>query len=235
LEIYEKGYVWFEAAWWIWDMDNQQLAREYITEHFRCLRENTQDFVPASENIINNSLRAIYPELGDLAGVLRIDEVKSNKIPTTQELEMRQKGYFFVDNHIYTNNSRKFIEDKYNLMLQTFDEKSVDSITGVVAYGGSNVLIGKVSVVKNIKDFEKVRSGDILVSPMTLPNFLPIIKLSSAIITDEGGALCHAAIVSREMKKPCIIGTKIATKVLKDGDLVEVDANHGVVKILKRA
>jgi pyruvate,water dikinase len=52
-------------------------------------------------------------------------------------------------------------------------------------------------------------------------------------VTDEGGVTCHAAIVAREMKKPCIIGTKIATKVLKDGDLVEVDANKGVVKILK--
>ncbi len=50
---------------------------------------------------------------------------------------------------------------------------------------------------------------------------------------DEGGITCHAAIVSRELKKPCIIGTRIATKVLKDGDLVEVDANKGIVKILK--
>jgi pyruvate,water dikinase len=55
---------------------------------------------------------------------------------------------------------------------------------------------------------------------------------AAAFITDEGGITCHAAIVSRELKKPCIIGTKIATQVLKDGDLVEVDANNGVVKIM---
>jgi len=54
-------------------------------------------------------------------------------------------------------------------------------------------------------------------------------------VTDEGGITCHAAIISRELKKPCIIGTKIATKVLKDGDLVEVDADKGIVKILKKA
>jgi len=59
-------------------------------------------------------------------------------------------------------------------------------------------------------------------------------KEAGAIITDEGGITCHAAIVSRELGIPCIIGTKIATKVLKDGDIVEVDAGKGVVKIIKR-
>jgi len=55
-------------------------------------------------------------------------------------------------------------------------------------------------------------------------------KKAVAFVTDEGGITCHAAIISREMKKPCIIGTKIATRALKDGDLVEVDANKGVVR-----
>jgi phosphoenolpyruvate synthase/pyruvate phosphate dikinase len=71
-------------------------------------------------------------------------------------------------------------------------------------------------------------------SPMTTPDFLSAMKKASAIITDEGGIICHASIIAREMKKPCIIGTKIATKILKDGDLVEVDANKGLVKILRR-
>lgn len=67
---------------------------------------------------------------------------------------------------------------------------------------------------------------------MTFPNFIPAMEKASAFVTDEGGILCHAAIVSREMRKPCIIGTKIATKIFKDGDLVEVDANKGTVKKL---
>lgn len=57
---------------------------------------------------------------------------------------------------------------------------------------------------------------------------------AAAFVTNEGGIICHAAIVARELGKPCIVGTKIATKVLKDGDYVEVDANKGVVRILKR-
>ena len=67
-------------------------------------------------------------------------------------------------------------------------------------------------------------------TPMTRPEFLPLMKKAKAIITDEGGITCHAAIVSRELGIPCIIGTKIATKVLKDNDLVEVDAEKGIVR-----
>ena len=70
---------------------------------------------------------------------------------------------------------------------------------------------------------------------MTTPDFVPLIRKASAIITNEGGITCHAAIVACELKKPCIVGTKIATKILRDGDLVEVDANNGVVRILERA
>ena len=69
---------------------------------------------------------------------------------------------------------------------------------------------------------------------MTRPEFVPLLKQASAIITDEGGITSHAAIVSRELKIPCIIGTKVATKVLKDGDKVEVNANHGVVRIIEQ-
>jgi phosphohistidine swiveling domain-containing protein len=80
-----------------------------------------------------------------------------------------------------------------------------------------------------------VKEGDIIVAPMTTPIHIPAMQKSAGIITDEGGITCHAAIVAREMKKPCIIGTKIATQVLKDGDLVEVDADNGVVRILEQA
>ncbi len=65
------------------------------------------------------------------------------------------------------------------------------------------------------------------------PVSVPAMKNAGAIITDEGGITSHAAIVSRELGIPCVIGTKIATKVLKDGDLVEVKANHGIVKIIR--
>ena len=67
---------------------------------------------------------------------------------------------------------------------------------------------------------------------MTRPEFVPIMKKAAAIVTDEGGITCHAAIISRELGVPCVVGTKIATKVLKDNDFVEIRATHGLVRKL---
>lgn len=94
---------------------------------------------------------------------------------------------------------------------------------------------GCVRLVLSASDISKIKRGDILVAVMTFPHFIPAMEKASAFVTDEGGILCHAAIIARELQKPCIIGTKIATQVLKDGDLVEVDADSGVVTILQKS
>lgn len=82
----------------------------------------------------------------------------------------------------------------------------------------------------NEKEFSKMKKRDILVTSMTRPEFVPLMKMASAIITDEGGITCHVAVVSRELGVPCVISTKIATKALKDKDIVEVDADKGQIK-----
>jgi len=84
--------------------------------------------------------------------------------------------------------------------------------------------------VNNVNNLSKFQSGFILVTPMTRPQFNYCLNKAKAIVTDEGGILCHAAILAKEFNIPCIVGTKIATEVLKDGDLVEIDANKGIVK-----
>ena len=111
------------------------------------------------------------------------------------------------------------------------EQKQIREFNGLSASTGT--IVGKVKVCKSLQDINKVQEGDILVASMTRPEYLPAMKKAAAFITDEGGITCHAAIIAREMKKPCIIGTKIATQVLKDGDMVEVKANHGLVIILK--
>ena len=105
-------------------------------------------------------------------------------------------------------------------------------VKGTVAFKGK--AIGTVKIVKDINQLDKVKQGDILVTQMTFPSFIPAMIRASAFVTDEGGITCHAAIVAREMKKPCIIGTKNATRVLKDGDTVEVDADNGIVRIISK-
>ena len=103
---------------------------------------------------------------------------------------------------------------------------------------GTTAFPGKVSgiarIVLNPFEGKNFKQGDILITGMTRPEFIPIIKKAAAIITDVGGLLCHAAITSRELKIPCIVGTGKATKEYKDGNLVEVDASQGIVKLIKK-
>ncbi|NCU28305.1 MAG: hypothetical protein EOM85_01370 [Candidatus Moranbacteria bacterium] len=124
--------------------------------------------------------------------------------------------------------------DAANLFFDDVKMKdtSVDKeLYGVTACKGK--AKGVVRLIHNLHEDYFFEPGDILVTGMTSPNFIPIMKKAGGIITDLGGATCHAAIISRELDVPCIIGTKRSTKVLKDGDLVEVDADNGVVKILE--
>jgi len=100
-------------------------------------------------------------------------------------------------------------------------------LSGLAASPG--VASGKVKLVKSMKDLEDVEKGDILVTEMTNPDMVVSMQRSDAIITDEGGATSHAAIVSREMGIPCIVGTKTATKILKEGQIVTVDGAAGKV------
>ena len=95
------------------------------------------------------------------------------------------------------------------------------------------IVRGIVRIILGSKDFHKLSPGEILVTTMTSVDFVPVMERAAAFVTNEGGITSHASIVAREMNKPCIIGTKNATQVLKDGDMVEVDADNGVVRIIK--
>ncbi|EKE14072.1 MAG: phosphoenolpyruvate synthase [uncultured bacterium] len=119
--------------------------------------------------------------------------------------------------------------EKYSKMIyEEKADKNIKEIKGTPAYPGK--VRAMVKLIASANEMSKMNQGDVLVSPATNPNLVPAMKKASAIVTDEGGVTCHAAIVSRELKIPCVIGTKIATKVLKDGDLVEVEADKGVIK-----
>jgi len=110
--------------------------------------------------------------------------------------------------------------------------KTTSGIKGLSTFKGK--AVGKVKIIKNYDGIKKFKPGMVLVANTTHPNYLPAMKMATAIVTDEGGITSHAAIVSREFGIPCIVATKVATKVLKDGNLVEVDANKGIVKMIKK-
>ncbi|NQU98794.1 hypothetical protein HQ533_04960 [Candidatus Woesearchaeota archaeon] len=118
-----------------------------------------------------------------------------------------------------------------NELMKSKEKKESKTINGMCASLGK--VIAKVQICRDLDDIANFKEGNVLVTSMTRPEFVPAMKKAAAVITDEGGITCHAAIVSRELGIPCVIGTQNATKVLNDNELVEVNANHGVVRIVK--
>jgi len=112
------------------------------------------------------------------------------------------------------------------------EQSQPGDIVGAGAYPG--IAKGRVAVHLSWTNVREIPEGSILVTGMTNPQIIPYLKNTVAIVTDEGGLTCHAAIISRELKIPCVVGTKTATRLLEEGDLVEVNAYTGAVTILER-
>jgi phosphohistidine swiveling domain-containing protein len=125
----------------------------------------------------------------------------------------------------------KFMSEKFIKKDDTNDASS-DMLHGTCACSGK--AKGHVKIVNKPEEMSKMEQGDIMVSHTTFPSLVPAMKKASAIVTEDGGITCHAAIVARELGTPCVTGIKIITQVVKDGDLVEVDADNGVVTIIER-
>jgi len=120
----------------------------------------------------------------------------------------------------------------YNALRERTAIVSSSTLTGVPASPG--YIKGRAKIILGRDHFSKIRCGDILVSTMTRPEFLPAMKKAGAIITEEGGITSHAAVIARELKIPCIVGIKNLTRLVRDGDLVDVNATHGKVDIIKK-
>ena len=173
-----------------------------------------------------DALWYFYWELDDLACGKELP--KKNILDRKNGITiMMKRGY----SKIYFGKIATQLLNNYVLRSKT-QRKTM--INGVIANPGKKFM-GKVFLAKSgIDACRRMKKDRILVTSMTTVDYLPAMKRARAIITDDGGITCHAAIISRELKIPCIVGTKIATQVLKDGDLVEVDADKGIVKKIKR-
>ncbi|NTW14171.1 MAG: hypothetical protein HGA31_04020 [Candidatus Moranbacteria bacterium] len=168
-------------------------------------------------------LRYVYPEEISLldksmAEILQQREIYHLDIET-----------FSSSDKMLGSEAKKFFD---NLIIKISNDFDGKKLTGQTAYPGR--VRGKVKIVNEKSDIAKVEDREILVSIATNPELIGAMKKASAFVTDRGGITCHAAIVSRELQIPCIVGTNIATQVLKDGDMVEVDADNGIVRIINR-
>ncbi len=156
-----------------------------------------------------------------------IDIIKGKNIDNTE----RKDGFALVSlggNHSIYGKTYENVIAEHGLGDVFSDVERVMNFRGVIANKGN--VRGKVRVIDDAKDINKFEDGEILVTYMTTMEFTPLFKKAKGIITDEGGLSSHAAIISREFDVPCIVGTQIATRTLKTGDVVEMD-DKGCVRV----
>lgn len=208
----------------------KNLGPKVIKAHAQALRSQ-DSFYEDCDNYLRRSLLAIFPSLRGYEAVLTSKEI--NKIPAAKILKTRYNNFVFIPGIYKKEISLEGFAQKNRHIVFSSPRVKLDQeiIKGQSARGGQ--VRGKIRIIFNKVQIKNFKTGEILVAPMTTPNYILAIKKAKAIITDEGGLLCHAAIIARELKKPCIIGTKIASQILKDGDLVEVDADKGLVRIIR--
>jgi phosphohistidine swiveling domain-containing protein len=205
-----------------------------ITENFSYIQDERKKYVL----IANHYERLFMKEIArrkklpiKLVEYLVYPETKQDKFDK-QKLKKRVKSCVCIqDNkgfYIYEGSEVDKLHDK---LFGKEKKKDITEVKGLCASKGK--ARGSVKIIQKTHDLINFKEGDILLSSMTRPEMVVAMKKAAAIVTDEGGITCHAAVVSRELRKPCIIATKIATKVLKDGDMVEVDADKGIVRKIK--
>lgn len=149
------------------------------------------------------------------------EKLFTEKTKILKQLKRRKKGTL-----LFWRGKEDYLE--YNPIISS--KEVAGKIKGTPASKG--IVTGVAKVILGPSQFKNFKRGQILISEMTRPDFLPIMKIAKAIVTDEGGLTCHAAIVARELGIPCIVGTSKATTVIKDGQKIEVDANKGEVRVI---
>ena len=203
----------------------------HIRERMLKLRD-ADTYFDSNDKLMRASLIALYPELKGYENCILKSEIKNP--PSLEILKVRKKSFVVIGEEFAEQTTiRKYLakHPEYHLHIEI---PPADSSTLIGQVGNKGYAKGIVRIMKRKEQISEAQEGDIIVSTMTTPDFVPAMQKAAAIITDEGGITCHAAIVARELNKPCVIGTKFATEILKDGDEVGVDADNGIVKILSK-
>jgi pyruvate,water dikinase len=185
------------------------------------------------------------PEAGKTIKTEVPEDLKNKKVLSTHEIaaltnlgKKIQNHYDFpqdtewaiVNGKIYMLQSRPVTT--LNMGNEAKAEEATEEERTIITKGlgaSPGMASGTVKIIMDTDELDKIGSGDILVTVMTTPDMVPAMKRANGIITDEGGVTCHAAIVSRELGIPCVVGTGEATKILKENEVVTLDGNKGLV------
>lgn len=200
------------------------------------IRTKTQHLTEAVDQPITRFFKKKLPEYQDLARFIMPDEVVKlahGKLSAfeIEDIRARQNGCALFRGKVILFKDLPKELAKAGLKFEEEEKIEATQLKGTCVFPGR--VRGTVKVILRHDHIAKLKKGEILVSDMTTPVFVPAIRKAGAIVTNEGGSTCHAAIIAREMKKPCVVGTQIATRVLHDGDIVEVNADKGIITIIK--
>ncbi|MFA6307451.1 MAG: PEP-utilizing enzyme [Patescibacteria group bacterium] len=227
----------------ILDTNNKNLVSNELIKKFASTKDKCGFFFGESDSSTLKEFNKLASKKLKLASYSALDmsykelreSLLKNKVSVSKKiLEQRLNKFIFA---VSDKKSKVYYGKQVDSLIKTLEKQDnikSTSLKGQIAYPGK--IKAKVLIAKSVDDLKnyKFKTKIILVAPMTTTYFIPYIKNVSAIITDEGGITCHAAILAREFKKPCLIGTRYATKIFKNGDLVEVDTDKGIVKILEK-
>src|SRR3990172_2351547 len=179
-----------------------------------------------------NTIKKLLKKLTALAPFMwRGELIKSieGKRVDLEKIKNRKKKYLVITK---AGKTKEYLLSEIDKVLDKeltlLKVSQTNQVKGSVACQGK--AKGSAVLVFSSKDYKKIKQGDILITPMTKPEITPYLKRVLGIVTNDGGALSHASIISREMDLPCIVGTKIATDIFKDGDLIELNAYEGVAR-----
>jgi len=170
--------------------------------------------------VSTNELKFLFPrEIVRALKTKRFDRGMLRARMTNAVYDLRKGSY-----RVHTGQRGRALLQKIAQRQQNEGE----SVHGLCAFPGS--VTGRVRCIRTLADLTRFRKGEIFVGKVTSPDLIPVFDRARAVVTDEGGLTSHAAIVSREMHVPCVVGAKRATALFRDGDTVEVDAQHGIVR-----
>lgn len=235
-----KNQVVVEAVWGLGDYMVQGVVNP---DHYIVNKDthtiHSRHSVPQTVMEVHN-----YP-----SGVKKVDvpknKVNQRKLTDEQIIEVAKLSIKVHQHYFFPQDSEFAVEDGKIYLVQTRPITTLDMdrgkknispdqlknlkqlIQGEPASFG--IGVGRVVKISSTKEIDKVKNGDVLVTEMTAPDFVPAMKKAAAIITDKGGQTSHAAIVSRELGVPAVVGAKIATKLLKNDQVVTVNGSTGVV------
>lgn len=157
-----------------------------------------------------------------------IEILRGNFDPLKEIGKRKKEGYVFFG--LKSFEGCYDITNTFKDIVKELKEKNVEELVGSPAFVEEKVICGEAVIIKDVSELEKKNiKGKIIITSMTTPDFTPYLEHVKGIVTDEGGITSHAAILSREMKIPCIIGTQIATKTIENGEMIELNLKNGII------